>query len=149
MDAMITYNWPGNVRELKNTIETAAALVPNFTIDYGAIITLIQPYNSSMNSRNLPVSLGKTPGDLDREIILRALFELKRDIIELKEIVADKSDSPRNVRVEEIRTIETLEKEAIVNALSRTNGNKRSTARLLGISERTLYRKIKEYDLPL
>lgn len=148
MDALITYNWPGNVRELKNTIETAAALVRNFTIDYSTILSLIQPYNGSAN-RNLPVSLGKTPTDLDREIILRALFELKRDIIELKEIVADRLESPKNVRVEEVQSIESLEKEAIVRALSRTNGNKRSTARLLGISERTLYRKIKEYDLPL
>ncbi len=149
LELLINYSWPGNIRELKNTIETAAALVPNFVIDYNSVSSLINPAGAVSVNRNLPVSLGKTPGDLDRELILRALFELKRDIIELKELVGHGGNKDRNVRVDEIRKIDELEKEAIIKALARTNGNKRSTARLLGISERTLYRKIKEYDLPL
>ena len=45
-------------------------------------------------------------------------------------------------------SIEEMEKRLITDALARTSGNKRKAATLLKISERTLYRKIKEYDLP-
>jgi DNA-binding NtrC family response regulator len=44
-------------------------------------------------------------------------------------------------------SIEQAEKELIRNTLKMTNGNREQSARLLGIGERTLYRKIKEYDL--
>jgi two-component system response regulator HydG len=44
-------------------------------------------------------------------------------------------------------SLEQLEKEAIRNTLKLTNGNREQAAKILGIGERTLYRKIKEYDL--
>jgi two-component system response regulator HydG len=44
-------------------------------------------------------------------------------------------------------TLEQAEKELIRNALKMTEGNREQAARLLGIGERTLYRKIKEYGL--
>lgn len=44
-------------------------------------------------------------------------------------------------------SLEQLEKEAIRNTLKMTNGNREQAAKILGIGERTLYRKIKEYDL--
>ena len=47
----------------------------------------------------------------------------------------------------EIIPLDQLEKAAIKNALDITRGNKRNAAKMLNISERTLYRKIKEYDL--
>jgi two-component system response regulator HydG len=40
-----------------------------------------------------------------------------------------------------------LEKQAIVDTLARTQGNREKAAKILGIGERTLYRKIKEYNL--
>jgi DNA-binding NtrC family response regulator len=42
-----------------------------------------------------------------------------------------------------------VEREAIIAALKEVGGNRREAADLLGIGERTLYRKIKEYDIPL
>jgi two-component system response regulator HydG len=44
-------------------------------------------------------------------------------------------------------SIEQAEKELIRNTLKMTNGNREQAAKLLGIGERTLYRKIKEYGL--
>jgi transcriptional regulator with PAS, ATPase and Fis domain len=41
----------------------------------------------------------------------------------------------------------TLERAAVKEALNRADGNRRKAAEALGISERTLYRKIKEYGL--
>jgi DNA-binding NtrC family response regulator len=46
-------------------------------------------------------------------------------------------------------TMRDLEREAIIAALKDVAGNRREAADLLGIGERTLYRKIKEYDIPL
>jgi len=44
-------------------------------------------------------------------------------------------------------TLEQIEKHAIRDALQRNEGNREATARMLGIGERTLYRKLKEYGL--
>ena len=46
-----------------------------------------------------------------------------------------------------VRSLDEVEKESIREALERHQGNKRQTARALGITERTLYRKIKQYGL--
>ena len=51
------------------------------------------------------------------------------------------------ISVNEVVPINKLEKNAIINALNFTKGSKRQAAKLLDISERTLYRKLKEYDL--
>ncbi len=54
---------------------------------------------------------------------------------------------PKNAVIEPLRTLKDLEKEAIEKALNRVSGNRRKAADILGISARTLYRKLKEYDL--
>jgi DNA-binding NtrC family response regulator len=46
-----------------------------------------------------------------------------------------------------IQTMAQMEKEAIRRALQQTEGRRNEAAQLLGISVRTLQRKIKEYDL--
>jgi transcriptional regulator with PAS, ATPase and Fis domain len=80
----------------------------------------------------------------------RALFEIKKDLIELKDLFYQRQNEIYNETrrsPDQIIPLDELEKEAIRNALDSTRGNKRSAARLLKISERTLYRKIKEYGL--
>jgi DNA-binding NtrC family response regulator len=52
-----------------------------------------------------------------------------------------------DISIDEVVPLNMLEKKAIVNALNFTKGNKRKAANLLDISERTLYRKLKEYDI--
>jgi two-component system response regulator HydG len=44
-------------------------------------------------------------------------------------------------------SLNEIEKKAIMDTLARTEGNREQAAKILGIGERTLYRKIKEYDL--
>ena len=68
--------------------------------------------------------------------------------MELKELVTHRfnvEDFNRNGN--DVLSIRDLEKDAIVKALDKTKGSKRKAARLLNISERTLYRKLKEYDI--
>lgn len=49
--------------------------------------------------------------------------------------------------IEESLSLEEKEKELILKALNKHNGKRKYAAEELGISERTLYRKIKEYDI--
>jgi transcriptional regulator with PAS, ATPase and Fis domain len=145
------YDWPGNVRELKNTVESAVALNKNGILDVQAFIQLIKINNGDNASRNLPIYLNRSPEELDRELMYRALFEIKKDLMELKDLIYQQhvivDTSKTNNNTEEVLPLDHLEKEAIKNALDQTKGNKRNAAKMLKISERTLYRKIKEYDL--
>ena len=45
-------------------------------------------------------------------------------------------------------TMAEIERAAIVAALRQTRGNRRKAAEMLDIGERTLYRKLKEYEIP-
>ena len=144
------YPWPGNIRELKNTIETAMALNRNGKLDILSFSALLNENKNETAPRNLPVYLKKSPEEVDRELLYRALFEIKKDILELKDLIYHNQNeiyTQSSDNIEDVVPLDELEKEAIKNALSYTRGNKRDAAKMLKISERTLYRKIKEYEL--
>lgn len=149
LEKLKNYSWPGNIRELKNTIETALALNRGKTLTEEMFQELVTDYVEYEEQRNLPVFLRKSSEDADRELLYRALFELKKDIMELKDILIHHTNqsSFHQQEEEEVLSITDLEKEAIKKALERTKGSKRKAAKLLNISERTLYRKLKEYDI--
>ena len=152
LDKLVNYSWPGNIRELKNVIETATALSRNGVLDTESFIPLFSIDEPEDEIRNLPIHLNKSPEALDRENIYRALIDIKKDLIDLKNIVFTQEsnivpEENHDFEMHEVVPLEKLEKEAILNALKYTNNNKRKAARLLNISERTLYRKIKEYDI--
>ena len=144
------YYWPGNIRELKNVIETSIALDTKGILTPASFTNLISNHKED-EIRNLPMALHKTNESLDREIILGALIEIKKDLNELKNFAytsnVQNTHSDSFTKVDEIIPINILEKEAIVKAIQFTKGNKRKAANLLGLSERTLYRKIKEYGI--
>ncbi|MDY0082143.1 MAG: sigma-54 dependent transcriptional regulator [Ignavibacteriaceae bacterium] len=150
LEVLKNYSWPGNIRELKNTIETTIALNRGKTITEEMLSELTSEYVDYDEHRNLPVFLKKSPEDVDRELMYRALFEIKKDILELKDLIVHRftvEDYKKNSDGEDVLSIRELEKDAIIKALDRTKGSKRKAARLLNISERTLYRKLKEYDI--
>ena len=102
------------------------------------------------SGRNLPIFLRKSPEEADRELMYRALFEIKKDLVELKDLVVHQhheSYKKNNIEEEKTLSLDELEREAIIAALNKTRGSKRKAAKLLNISERTLYRKIKQYNL--
>ncbi|MFA3784032.1 sigma-54 interaction domain-containing protein [Melioribacteraceae bacterium 4301-Me] len=149
VDALLNYSWPGNIRELKNVIETAIALSKSGIINSEMIIPLLSTTSITEELRNLPVHLNRSPEALDREMIYRALIEIKKDLMELKNYATKNSSefySP-NTNISEVVPMDELEKQAILNALNFTKHNKRKAAKLLKISERTLYRKLKEYGI--
>jgi len=91
----------------------------------------------------------------ERELILRALLDIKGNILDLKNLIAEQVQNNSNGNSMAVRdpneepnlSIQDMEKRMIAEALQRFKGNRRVAARALNISERTLYRKIKEYGL--
>ncbi|MEN8194238.1 MAG: sigma-54 dependent transcriptional regulator [Bacteroidota bacterium] len=146
-DLLLSYSWPGNIRELKNIIETVLALSKSNIITHEAISQLISTEYEVERHPNLPVYLDKPSDASDREMIYRALIEIKKDITELKSLAQQNISNVSSPDNDEIIPIVQLEKEAIIRTLNFTKWNKKLTAKLLKISERTLYRKLKEYEI--
>jgi len=152
-DQMLAYYWPGNVRELRNFVERLSVLSPTERVNAGVVREFLQEQRSI--DRNLPVVTGRTPETARHDLILAALAELKRDLTEIKqEIFADRRRRPFEGREpvdvtsdEELSNLRHIEVETIREALRKVGGNRRKAARNLGIGERTLYRKIKQYGL--
>jgi DNA-binding NtrC family response regulator len=159
---MEDYNWPGNVRELRNIIERIIILGKGKRID----LPLIQEHlglQPEVDS-NLPVILHKTSDQAERELIYRALIEIRMAVEELRSLALGRVQSSQkksdhgylvdtntvqgnNTDEEDNLNIAEIEKNLIKKALEQFRRNRRKAANALGIGERTLYRKLKEYDL--
>ncbi len=162
-----SYYWYGNVRQLKNVAERISIIESERNID-AETLQLYLPKNESVNSlaKIDHVSAGGDTYMNERELLYKVLFDMKRDMNEMREQLNELMRSPapqtsfskptpsahETVEAEEIlpestASISELEKEAIQRALEKTGGNRKEAADILGFSERTLYRKIKEYGL--
>ena len=158
------YTWPGNVRELRNLVEKVIVLEKGNLIDE---VTL-QKYLHVKDDfdQKLPVRLDKPKDELEREFLLRVLLEIKSEISQLRELMLaaapqryslgawrEKLPNEYNASGSSERSqkspasVSDMEKEMIRATLIKTGGNKRKTAKVLGLSERTLYRKINKYGL--
>lgn len=181
------YHWPGNIRQLKNITEQISIIEPNKEIT----AEILKKYLPDFSKTDLPVLYsGKEDKSLsERELLYKVLFDMQRDINELKKIVnanigrtapavstpapeedfqvktlvpLDKEDEKQSIFIshhddqmpiteseiiEESLSLQDKEKEMIQKALNRHNGKRKAAAKELGISERTLYRKIKEYNI--
>jgi DNA-binding NtrC family response regulator len=154
------YHWPGNVRELRNVVESMLVLENGRYLEADDVKKYLKEYRSGQQERNLPIPLGKSVEQAERELILRALLDIKGGMLELKSMLLDHVQTPENGRQyvpEPVPTttsvepanlsLDMMERRLIEEALERYHGNRRVAARALKISERTLYRKIKEYGL--
>ena len=210
IDLLLKYRWSGNIRQLRNVAEQISVLEQQREINAA---TLSQ-YLPNMSS-NLPavISTKKAEGDFsnEREILYKVLFDMQRDVNDLKKLtmelmktgnankvqeensslikkiysqeqnneavlaaivedepnenpmankveVLDMPNSDAELRkgnydfVEDVKEEESLslqekELELIKKSLEKYDGKRKDAADELGISERTLYRKIKQYDL--
>ncbi len=152
MELLTQYRWPGNVRELRNSIESMIVLENGKHIESSDLQKYLQGYSAHVADRNLPVVSNKTVEQAERELIYRALLDLKADILDLKDVLAQTRFPDQGKQVDSANGNGTLslgemERQMITGALERHEGNRRLAARELNISERTLYRKIKEYGL--
>ncbi len=190
---MLNYRWPGNVRQLKNITEQISIIETEREITAEKLLHYIPEENVA----TLPALYNKTVDEKtfssEREILYQILFDLKRDMNDLKKIVYDIAEeghpskisegnahlfrklyheneedfkvpqpdfnapvrvktSDQNIEdteefVEESLSLEDKEIEMIIKSLEKHHGKRKMAAQELGISERTLYRKIKEYNI--
>jgi DNA-binding NtrC family response regulator len=124
LDLLATYSWPGNVREVQNAIERAV-LVAN-----GG---RVRPRDFPARIRNAP------PGG--RNAGTAAVADASQPL------TPSTGPADRSVRATGAKTLDELERDAIVAALERHNGNISHVVRELGIGRTTLYRKLKRYNL--
>ncbi|MEX0736634.1 MAG: sigma-54 dependent transcriptional regulator, partial [Bacteroidota bacterium] len=92
-DLIMSYHWPGNVRELKNVIESMLVLENGRRMDADTVRKYLKEYHVPVMERNLPVVMNKTVEQAERELIYRALFDLKVSIIELREMMLQQGNS--------------------------------------------------------
>ena len=170
-----SYYWQGNIRQLKNVAEQISVIETNHDISAETLRRYL-PENETQKGLQL-LRRDEDNGNYmnERELLYKILFDMRRDISELKQEVRQKQEQTAqsedviiptgqpliNVQQEHKKTdyqlaedvqelpssIEEMEKEAIRRALEHNRGNRKATAESIGMSERTLYRKIKEYGL--
>ena len=195
-----SYKWPGNIRQLKNITEQISVIEKERTITP----EILRKYLPKDTGTNLPMVIDESSSgkaDLsDREILYKVLFDMRRDVTEMKKIIigllqnnsdlstneksaiiskynsdvqdnkgfAHPGESQSNfaeqqptvddtygyqepiqdhIEIEESLSLEEREIELIKKALIKHNNKRKYAAKELGISERTLYRNIKEYDI--
>jgi DNA-binding NtrC family response regulator len=169
MQRLVDAPWPGNVRQLHNLIESMVVLAPGSEIRASDI-----PHDILEGpGRMLPMRITPQPGHempgQELEFILRSLMDLRFQVEELRRRL---NEGPQRVQVIEVgehpmaevfpaqparqdgeviyrpgMTMAEVEKAAIEAALHEFEGNRRKAAEVLGIGERTLYRKIRAYQL--
>ncbi|MEY3048059.1 MAG: hypothetical protein RL365_97 [Bacteroidota bacterium] len=188
------YPWPGNIRQLKNTVEQISIIETERNIDSLLLRTYLP-----IIQENSPALVGDANQEAisERELMYKFLFEMKKDLTELKKLVVELLSQSGNFKISadqhavidklyqdfgatipatkglispiidpaedefidndtsfvaheefiESLSLEEREKELIIKALEKHRGKRKYAAKELGISERTLYRKIKEYNL--
>ncbi|HLW14827.1 MAG TPA: sigma-54 dependent transcriptional regulator [Flavobacteriaceae bacterium] len=202
VNALVNYRWSGNIRQLRNVAEQISVLEKNREIDTATLLHYL-PEVSSYLPALVKTSKSKSDFSSEREILYKVLFDMQRDINDLKSLTLEllKSDDTNHVEkehsglieqiyenydaeeqqqqqsesekpnikllavpskeesqkmsydyAEEIQEEESLslqdqELELIKRSLEKHDGRRKAAAEELGISERTLYRKIKQFNL--
>jgi len=196
-EILLNYEFPGNIRQLKNIVEQISVLEMNKLIS-AEVLENYLPKSTPM----FPILYegNKEENMSERDILYKVLFEMKKDVTDLKKLVneiinndgeihphmleghksllkpAAVSEKPGRMvsdtslvidmpassdvypvsKVEDISheleadeslSIEKKEQELIIKALRKNHNKRKYAAQDLGISERTLYRKIKQYEI--
>lgn len=160
LEVIKNYDWPGNVRELRNLIESMLVLSPERKIRATDIPEQI--FRRGDPRRLLPIHvMPEIPPGREFEAVLKALVEIRRDLSEMKMLLSSRSErevvtmgegtraqatasDDGMLRISPGTPLEEAERLLIKATLDMVGGNRRMASELLGIGERTLYRKIKE-----
>ena len=148
------YEWPGNVRELRNVVYSFSVTSTSGRIraeDFEKYISERKP-----RSKLLPVVTGRTPQAAEHQIMMQALMALTGEIKELRFLIeselekmsgGDSGSMDSLIGRSGSMKVDDAEKELIMRALDESGGNRKRAAEILGMGERTLYRKLDKYGL--
>lgn len=166
------YNWPGNIRQLRNFVAQLSVIETDREVDSEKIKAQLPDPSTS----NIIKYEDKNKADLsEREILYKVLFDMKKDLTELKKITFELmqtegnteimqsinstvfndtendnmmiNENNKTINIEESLSLFEQEKKLIEKSLLKHKGKRKDAAAELGISERTLYRKLKEFGL--
>ncbi len=174
VEILKNYNWPGNIRQLMNFVAQLSVIEEERKITSSRL----QEQLPNISTSGLVKFEDKNKSDLsEREILYKVLFDMKRDLSELKKITFDlmqkegnteimqsvnprifnendennfvlnQQNEPKTIEVEESLSLFEQEKRLVEKSLLKHKGKRKDAAAELGISERTLYRKLKEFGL--
>jgi transcriptional regulator with PAS, ATPase and Fis domain len=174
VEVLKNYNWPGNIRQLMNFVAQLSIMAEERMITSNRLKEQLPNISTS----GLVKFEDKNKSDLsEREILYKVLFDMKRDLSELKKITFDlmqkegnseimqsvnprifnenddnnfvlnQQNEPKTIEVEESLSLFEQEKRLVEKSLLKHKGKRKDAAAELGISERTLYRKLKEFGL--
>ncbi|MBQ0089781.1 MAG: sigma-54-dependent Fis family transcriptional regulator [Prevotellaceae bacterium] len=167
---LLSYSWPGNIRQLKNITENMS-VTANERLITPDLLRLYLPEEMRGGQLITTAEANKHNSfETERELLYKVLFEMREDISNLKKIVNEMNNNRQDLRSdihtvrtitnigedeyieaekveheEKNRSLEDIDKENIYKALKRNQGSRKNTASELGISERTLLRKINKY----
>jgi DNA-binding NtrC family response regulator len=156
MEYVVNYDWSGNARELKNFCESIIVLYPNRSLTLSDVKKHLKT-DSNYNS-SLPALQMKAREQIEKDLILRALFELKSDILEVKNVLQDSQTKEPNFKIlgedfilskEDISNMsfDEIEKEILLYLLNNNNWDVNKVAKSLGQTPRNIYLKIKKFNL--
>ena len=174
-DMLMKYKWPGNIRQLKNVTEQISILSPQRDITPEVLSEYIpQDIETTQLVSMSHKSDSDHSFESEREILYKILFELRGHVNELTQElnelkkklntstantpavaptqnylprVAEDAVAEEYVEPTNSLNLETIEKQMLIKALERNNGNRKKAAEELGYSDRTLYRRLKQYGL--
>jgi transcriptional regulator with PAS, ATPase and Fis domain len=130
LEAMISYDWPGNVRELENCIQHMVAINSGPLLHVAELPSMLHNHLLTRKTQYMSVAVGaqnlsKPPGEATSH----------------QHRASEERGHPP------ILPLNQMERNAIMDALEYTKGDRAIAANLLGIGRTTLYRKLKEYQL--
>jgi len=171
IEVLKDYSWPGNIRQLHNFVAQLSVIEKERMITSNKL----QEQLPNTSTSGLIKFEDKNKADLsEREILYKVLFDMKKDLTELKKITFNlmqkegnteimqsvsptifndtedndiMTNEPKTLEVEESLSLFEQEKRLIEKSLLKHKGKRKDAASELGISERTLYRKLKEFGL--
>ena len=167
---MMNYKWPGNVRQLKNVTEQISILSPKREIDVQDLLQFVPIDQESTELATItPQNGGSRTYESEREMLFKILYEMRSNVSDLRREVSSlrkKIDDghaampiqtypavqnlepyAEEISEPESLNIGNLNKSAVEKALKLCNNNRKKAAEMLGISDRTLYRRLKEFGL--
>ena len=174
-DMLMKYKWPGNIRQLKNVTEQISILSPQRDITPEVLSEYIPQDIETTQLVSMSHKTDSDHSfESEREILYKILFELRGHVNELTQElnelkkklntstantpavaptqnylprVAEDAVAEEYVEPTNSLNLETIEKQMLIKALERNNGNRKKAAEELGYSDRTLYRRLKQYGL--
>lgn len=177
LDALLKYPWPGNIRQLRNFVAQLSIIEKERHITENKVLSSLPKAETNQIIKFQDESKSEFS---EREILYKVLFDMKKDLNELKKVtydliqkednneilqsinstifkeekekekenlILDQEQITQTIDVEESLSLFEHEKKLIEKSLLKHKGKRKDAASELGISERTLYRKLKEFGL--